>query len=290
MGLKYAAVGHITIDEFGDHLRIGGGVSYGSVFVAGLGVRATAVSRIGSDMPDELLSYLRYEGVDTSGVRRTCERTTRFVIRREKGLSCPTLLASRCSDIEVEDLSGLRVDVIHLSPVAGEVGREVVAEAIELSEVVVLDLQGVLRVFREDGVYLSGEQLHRFLGIDLAVHLNLKEAVAATGKLNSIECLKELSKYFKVVSISLGSEGALFSFPDGSLKASAPKVEALDDVGAGDVLTAALGIALARDMGPEEAARFSVASATASTLEEGPRRVEVDKISSLEGKVSLQWI
>ncbi|MEM3372531.1 MAG: hypothetical protein QXO55_07970, partial [Candidatus Korarchaeum sp.] len=72
MGLKYAAVGHITLDELGDHLRIGGGVSYGSVFVAGLGVRATAVSRIGSDMPDELLSYLRGEGVDTSGVRRTC--------------------------------------------------------------------------------------------------------------------------------------------------------------------------------------------------------------------------
>lgn len=288
--MRYAAVGHITIDEFSDHFRIGGGVSYGSVFAAGLGIQAIAISRVGYDMPSDLLSYLRDEGVDTSRVKRTCERTTRFIIRREKGFSCPTLLASRCSDMEVEDLSGLYADVIHLSPVAGEVRRDVVVEAIKLSKVVILDLQGVLRVFKENGVYLSRDSLDQFLGIDLAVHLNREEALAATGKLNSIECLEELSRYFKIVSISLGSEGALFSFPEGSLEASAPEVETLDDVGAGDVFTAALGIALARGMGPEEAARFSIASATASTLEKGPRRVRVDMIASLESKVGLQWI
>ncbi|MCS7102505.1 MAG: carbohydrate kinase family protein [Candidatus Korarchaeum sp.] len=288
--MRYAAVGHITIDDFGSQLRVGGSVSYGSTFAAGLGLQSLAVSRVGYDMSEELLRQLEREGVDTSRVKRACERTTRFVIRRGRGFSCPTLLVSKCSDIEVEDLNGLEADVIHLGPVAGEISRDVALKSIKLAYVVLLDLQGVLRVFEERGVRLSGGGLSQFLGIDLVVHLNEDEAAAATGKLDPIECLRELSKHFKVVSISLGSEGALFSFPDGSLKASVPSVEAIDDVGAGDVLTAALGIALARGLSPEDAVRFSIASSTASTLKVGPRRVESELVSYLQGKVELNWI
>ncbi|RDD53170.1 MAG: hypothetical protein BA066_05880 [Candidatus Korarchaeota archaeon NZ13-K] len=253
-------------------------------------MRALAVSRIGHDMPDDMLRTLAEEGVDLSGVRRSCERTTRFLIRRGRGPSCPTLLASRCSEMEARDLEGINADVIHLGPVAGEIGREVALEATKLSECVLLDLQGVLRVFEGDGVRLSGEGLRQFLGIDLVVHLNGEEAAAAAGKSDPLECLRTLSRHFRVVSISLGDEGALFGFPEGLIRATAPRVEAVDDVGAGDVLTAALGIALARGYGPEDAARFSVASATASTLKVGPRRVEASLISSLEGRVSLSWI
>ncbi len=288
--MKYAAVGHITIDEFEDHLRLGGSVSYGSVFASGLGIQAIAVSRIGYDMPEGLLAQLIKEGVDTSRVRRTCEKTTRFAIRRGRGFSCPTLLLSRCSEIEVSDLSDLKVDVIHLGPVAGEVGRSVALESIKLARVVMLDLQGVLRVFGGEGVSLSSEPLNDFLGLDLAVHLNREEAIAAIGNPDPIECLRELSKHFSVVSISLGSGGALFSFPEGFLRASAPAVNVLDDVGAGDVLTAALGIALARGYSPEDAARFSVASSAASTSKIGPRKVELDLINSLRERVELSWL
>lgn len=288
--MRYAVVGHITVDEFDRGARIGGSVSYGSVFAAGLGIHASAVSRIGRDMPYELLMQLEREGVDTSRVKRVCERTTRFVIRGRRDFSCPTLLAGRCSDMEVEDLSGLDAEVIHLGPVAGEISREVALESIELADVVLLDLQGVLRVFGRDGVTLSGAGLSPFLGLGLAVHLNREEAVAATGKSDPIECLRELSKHFKVVSISLGGEGALFSFPNGSLRASAPKVEVLDDIGAGDVLTAALGIALAQDLSFEDAAKFSVASAVASTLKIGPEKVERSLLASLERRVELSWL
>lgn len=286
--MRYAAVGHLTLDDFGGEIRIGGSVAYGCSFAAGLGLESLAVSRVGMDMPESHLNFLREQGVDVSRVRRSCEKTTRFLIRRGSGFTCPTLLASRCDDMMPDDLEGLEADVIHLGPVAGEVGRDVALKSTELSKVTLLDLQGVLREFTDSGVKLGRGSLDEFLSLGLVVHLNLAEALAATGAQDVIGALGVLSKQFKIVSISLGRGGAIFSFPDSLIIATSPEVNALDEVGAGDVLTAALGIALATGLGSEEAARFSVASASASTLIRGPGWVDRSMIEELERKVRIE--
>ncbi len=282
--MSYVAVGHMTIDEI-DGVRIGGSVVYGSLFAAGLGMRASVVSRVGRDFPEEFLDKLEEEGIDTSRVKRSCERTTRFSISRG---SYPLSLSSRCDDISVDDLSSLDADIIHLGPVANEIGREVAFESIKISKIVLLDLQGILRVF-DDGIRLSRGSLDEFLDLEVVVHLNDLEATAATGK-GVREALKDLSRHFPIVAITLGRDGALFSFSDAILYAEAPEVEARDDVGAGDVFSAALGIALLRGLGLEDIARFSVASATASTLYEGPSKVDESLIAELEGSVKVSWI
>ncbi len=282
--MSYVAIGHITIDEM-DRVRIGGSVVYGSLFATGLGMRASIVSRVGEDMPEEFLERLEEEGIDTSRVRRSCERTTRFSI--SKG-SYPLSLSSRCDSISVDDLSSLDADIIHLGPVANEINREVVLESIEISKIVLLDLQGILRSF-DDGIRLSRGSLDEFLDLEVVVHLNDLEAIAATGK-SVREALKELSRHFPIVAITLGKDGALFSFSEGILYAKAPEVEVKDDVGAGDVFSAALSIALFRGLELEDIARFSVASATASTLYEGPSKIDESLISELEGSVEVSWI
>jgi sugar/nucleoside kinase (ribokinase family) len=282
--MSYAAVGHITVDEI-DRVRIGGSVVYGSLFATGLGMRASIVSRVGRDMPEEFLAKLEEEGVDTSRVKRSCERTTRFSIG--KG-SYPLSLSSRCDNISIDDLSSLDADIIHLGPVANEISKDVALEAIKISRIVILDLQGILRVF-DNGIKLSRGYLDEFLDLEVVVHLNDLEAIAATGE-DVRGALKELSRHFPIVAITLGRRGALFSFPEGTLYAEAPEVDAKDEVGAGDVFSAALGIALFRGLDPEDSAKFSVASATASTLYEGPCKIDRSLINELEGSVNVTWL
>jgi 1-phosphofructokinase len=59
------------------------------------------------------------------------------------------------------------------------------------------------------------------------------------------------------VILSLGGEGALFITPEGELLASAPPVEVLSTVGAGDSLLAGYLAGLATDRGAEDCARLA---------------------------------
>ncbi len=286
--MDYVAVGHITVDELDGLTRLGGGVSYGSAFAAGLGLTAKVVSRIGRDMTDELLRPLMEAGVDLSGVRRTCERTTRFVIRL-RGSSEVSRLAYRCDPLSPSDLSGVRAGVIHLAPVAREVSREVALAAIDSGSLVLLDLQGVIRVF-DGGLELDGRLSEEFSGLDLVVHANLQEARAITGEDNPMNAAERLSSMFWISSVTLGREGAVISSPEGFVMAESPEVESTDDVGAGDVFTAALGIALWKGYSLEDVARFSVAAATASTKRKGPTPIPEEEIELLMSEVRVTWL
>ncbi len=286
--MDYVAVGHITVDELDGLTRLGGGVSYGSAFAAGLGLTAKVVSRIGRDVTDELLRPLMEAGVDLSGVRRTCERTTRFVIRL-RGSSEVSRLAYRCDPLSPSDLSGVRAGVIHLAPVAREVSREVAKAAIDSGSLVLLDLQGVIRTF-DGGLGLDGSLAGEFEGLDLVVHANLQEASAITGEDNPVNAAERLSSMFWTSSVTSGREGAVISSPEGFVVAKAPKVDSLDDVGAGDVFTAALGIALWRGYSLEDAARFSVAAAVASTRRRGPTSMPREEVESLMPEVEVSWL
>ncbi|MDK2383903.1 MAG: PfkB family carbohydrate kinase [Candidatus Korarchaeota archaeon] len=286
--MDYVAVGHITVDELDGLVRLGGGVSYGSAFAAGLGLAAKVVSRVGTDLSDELLRPLREAGVDLSGLRRACERTTRFVIRLKES-SEVSGLAYRCDPIAPSDLEGVEAGVIHLAPVAREVSREVAYAAINSGSLVLLDLQGVIRTF-DDGFGLDGTLAREFEGLDLVVHANLQEARAITGEDNPMNAAERLSSMFWMSSVTLGRRGAVISSPEGFVVARAPKVESLDDVGAGDVFTAALGIALWRGYSLEDAARFSVAAAAASTRRRGPVPVAREEVESLMPEVEVSWL
>ncbi|MCD6348108.1 MAG: carbohydrate kinase family protein [Candidatus Korarchaeota archaeon] len=289
----YAAVGHVTLDELlstSEKLRLGGSVSYGSVFAAGLGYTSIIVSRMGRDLPEDLLEYLRRSGVNTSRIKRTCERTTRFMIKLE-GASEASVLTAACDPILPEDLEGLRADVVHLGPVASEIQRETAEKALSIGNIVLLDLQGVVRSFGPDGrIELQGDRADEFSGLDLVVHANEAEARAITGVKEPIRAVERLSGMFWWASITLGRGGAVISSPEGLIVTKPPEIRHLDDVGAGDVFTAALGIALHRGYSFEDVARFATASAAASVLRRGPSAIPEDEIQDLMGQISVNWL
>lgn len=71
--------------------------------------------------------------------------------------------------------------------------------------------------------------------------------------------------------VSLGADGADLRTPDGSTRIPAPRVEAVDTVGAGDTLNGALAAALAEGRPLDDAARQAVAAASLAVTRQGAR-------------------
>ncbi len=292
MKSEYLAIGHITIDEIWERdqkreIRIGGSVTYVSFFASGLGYKVSVVTRIGKDFPKEFLDKLKDCGIDLHLQVSDCP-TTRFIIKREGHEAIS--LASLCDPIQSEDLS-LEADIIHLGPVASEIDERIVSKSLSMGNIVLLDLQGILRSFNPEGrIELRREKLDRIVGLDIVVHANEMEAKVATGEDEPLKAVEKLSDMFWLASVTLGMRGALIASSEGLIIANPPHVKGLDDVGAGDVFTAALGIALNRGDTFEDASKYAVAASSASTLYKGPSIISENKIRGLMEKVTVTWL
>lgn len=291
----YVVVGHLTIDELWSdasvELRLGGAASYGSVYVSGLGLSSAVVTKAGEDFPKQYIEFLRSAGVDLSGLSKARYPTTRFRITLRE-TSVVASMVCRSDSLLVADVAPFRGRVIHLGPVAGEISVGVVLQAKENSEILALDLQGILReVGTSGGLRLNPARLEPLRGIPLVAHANSTEAVAATGVEDPVSSAKILAKSFGIAAVTLGAEGAIVAGPEGTLRVSAVRLHnTVDDVGAGDVFTAALALALAEGDSLKDASKFASASAGASTMFQGPSKIPADLIWSLETRVNLTWI
>jgi ribokinase len=92
----------------------------------------------------------------------------------------------------------------------------------------------------------------------------------------------------KIVLMTLGSEGCLVASGSDIQRISAPRVEAVDTVGAGDAFNGALAVALAENRPLIEAASWATAAAALAVTKSGaqaalPHRQEIDSFYALAG-------
>ncbi|PAQ10074.1 ribokinase [Mesorhizobium temperatum] len=109
-------------------------------------------------------------------------------------------------------------------------------------------------------------------GLAEVLVVNQSEAKALTGQGDMAEAADALTaKGAGTVVITLGSEGCLVLGPDqgGSLRLPAPRVEALDTSGAGDVFCGCLAGGLAKGMSVTSALKFALAAAAISVTRPG---------------------
>lgn len=135
----------------------------------------------------------------------------------------------------------------------------------------------------------SGEALRRTL--DAGIYLvkpNLRELESIAGRsLSSAreqeEAARELviSGKASIVTLSLGTDGALLATETGCLRLKGPDVVPKSAVGAGDSFVAAMTLGLAQGRPREDAFAFAVAAGTATVLTMGTelcRRDDVERI------------
>ena len=94
----------------------------------------------------------------------------------------------------------------------------------------------------------------------------------------------------QMVALTLGADGALLATPYGVWRASAPAVDAVSAVGAGDSFLAAMVLGLVSGLAAEEAFRRGVAAGSAALLSPGTELCRADDVERLTREVRVEAI
>lgn len=235
-----------------------------------LGAEVKMVGAVGADdMADEALKLLQSGGVDLSQVAHVNGETTGVAL------------------IAVDATSG--ENLIIVCPGANNVLRPD-----DVADVPIEHMMGVLEV-PVPVLLAAAEKANGFVSLNLAPAMTIPDQLMTLADLVSVNETEaetygdRLMTCGALVAVSLGAEGAVL-YKDGKeiARATPPKVQVVDTVGAGDTFTAALTVALIEGKAPQDALAFAVTAGALACTRPGaqpslPHRRDVDALA-LGGK------
>ena len=268
-------VGHFTIDQITiDETRfdsiLGGPPTYSSLAAKKLGANVSVISKVGDDFPRLFIDFLRNSGIDLDGLSivKSCP-TTSFALTY-KGDERVVQLIKRCEPIYPDDVpNSIKSKAVHLGPVAGELPAETISRLSEVTELISLDPQGLVRSFNGEGIATLTTPLNIMLE-KVKIFKSSEQELMATAGVNDL--LKSVAKIRnagpEIVLITKGAhgvslflEGMQYEVP--SFKP--PKI--VDYTGAGDVFIGAFMTHYLKEDHPLWCA--AIGSAAASFVIEG---------------------
>ncbi len=122
---------------------------------------------------------------------------------------------------------------------------------------------------------------------------NRQELAALAGReirsvAEAVEAARELQRRGPLtVIVSLGAEGAVV-VSDGVLHATAPRVDAVSNVGSGDSFLAGWAVAIARGLSLEECLRLAIACGTANCLASSPGMISPEAVKQVAKNVEIR--
>ena len=250
---------------------LGGPPTYVSLAAGKLGSRVSVVSKVGEDFSDEYLTWLRFNGVDLSGLKRVKgSSTTRFILKYEKE-GRQLQLRSRAPPIDPMDIPRfLQAKAVHIAPIANEVSQEVVNELRRSTNTLSLDPQGLVRRFDKEG----NVSLKRLADLRILEQINVykssrDEIRAVTGLKDLRSAMEEGHEYGpRVVMVTMGNRGAAMLLEGSLYDVPSCKQQAIEDpTGAGDAFIGGFLAEYIRGRDPLWCA--CVGSAAASFVVEG---------------------
>ena len=282
-------VGHIVheVIRFPDRSEgpyLGGPPAYCSVAAARQGVAAALVTRIGEDMPEELLRPFAEAGVDTRGLARSGATTRTELVYRSAGAK-EILYGARADAVRAADVpTAYRgCDVVYVCTMDNDVPLDELGAVAGMGRISAIDLGGY------GGVHVSPDRRAAlrdlsFLALSAAAPFAVAKAsdedVAAifgpVGEEKAAEML--LDAGCTVVVISAGARGCFVSTRTGRWHVPPMTGRPVDATGGGDTFMAGF-LASYRETGdPLAAARWG--SATAAIVIERRGGVSVQRMPS----------
>ncbi|MEZ0113621.1 ribokinase [Catenulispora sp. EB89] len=278
-----------TVHAVGSREGIGGKGANQAVAAARLGSAVRLVAKVGGDAPDILASLAR-NGVDTALIA-TAERT-------RTGLALITVDAAGENTIVLDGGANRELTVADLPEVLAAPGDVLMAQGEIPPEVTGA---AVIRAAAQGAtVILNPAPAHAFdddvlKRVDVLVP-NLGELCALLGvpvPATSGEVAKLLADHPLPVSalvVTLGADGAIVHDQEGTAYIPAPRVTAVDTVGAGDTFCGALADSLVRGLPLRAAAERAVLAAALSVTGVGaqsamPTAAEVDLFAQQQEKI-----
>ncbi len=232
--------------------RVGGGAANTAMALARAGDRATVISAVGMDEQGvRLIATLADVGVDVDAIDRHGSETTRSVVLLESDGERTVVNLARARVPLPADLATRPAACCYVrsaDPALTEVLRQRVRHGL-----VVAHIPPLLPDFRPAQVLVGSAS-------DLDAGF-LADPYAAA--------LEVAGEPLEWVVVTHGSSGACACAVDRTIEVRAPKVEAVDTTGAGDIFAAGLVHALARGKAMEHALATAVAWGAASVTFEG---------------------
>ncbi len=271
-----ACVGHFSIDSIllprqkERVISLGGSVAYVSLAARCLGTRVAVVSKVGGDFPEDYKRKLRQEDIDLSGLSIVENaQTTSFELRYSDNLSSRVLrLKSRSPSIHAADIpKSFKAKAVHIAPIAGEIAYETVAALRNVSGILSVDPQGMLRSFDRGGKVTPCPVVDkRFLQLVDVFKSSEAEIRTLTGLSDLGTAMETVHRQgVKIVIVTRGKKGAVVSDQHKIYNIPAYKLEkAIDPTGAGDAF---IGAFLAEYIAGEDCFWSSCVGSAAASLE-----------------------
>jgi sugar/nucleoside kinase (ribokinase family) len=255
---QFVAIGHVTLDRFGEVTRPGGAALYAAVTAHRLGLSAAILTSHADDFPLERLPP-RIEVVSVPA-----PATTRFE-HRPGGAGRAMRVMATAAGLGVADVpeDWRAADIVMLGPVLAEVDPRVLTAF--AAESVGAAVQGYLR--RLD----AGGWVRARPWEDPALVLNCAQAVFLSRE--DVEGdVAEAEEWFQRVPVGVVTDGHRGAdlYVNGERYGVRPhRVREIDPTGAGDVFAAAFMVQYHREGDPWEAAAAAACAAALSVEGEG---------------------
>jgi 1D-myo-inositol 3-kinase len=249
----FVAVGHVTLDHFGDVVRPGGAALYAAIAAQRLGLSAAILTSHGPDFPLEAVpSQIEVVGLEAPV-------TTAFEHREVKGTRVLRALgAARPLTIEALPADWRPAPLVLLAPVLHEVDPALAAAFPDAA--VGAELQGWLRATGDEGViggaaWASPEAtLARLQAIFVSRHDVSGQEAQVTAWVQRVP----------LAVVTAGAAGAILYVNGDRYEVRPRRTREVDPTGAGDVFAATFLIDYDRHGDPWEAAEAATCAAALS--------------------------
>ena len=254
----FIAIGHVTLDRFGDAVRPGGAALYAAVAVDRLGLSAGILTSHADDFPLELLPS-RIELVTVPAAA-----TTVFEHEQQAGERRLRVRAT-AQPLGVDDLpeDWRDADLVLLAPVINEVDAELAAAFEDAT--VAAEAQGWLRDVARDGTVAP-----RAWPSPKGVLSHLQALfLSGTDVRGQEAAMTEWVQRVPVAAVTAGARGALLYVNGDRYEVPARPARQVDPTGAGDVFAATWLVRYHASGDPWDAAEAAACAASLAVEGEG---------------------
>jgi 1D-myo-inositol 3-kinase len=249
----FIAIGHVTLDRFGDEVRPGGAALYAAIAADRLGLSAGILTSHAADFPLELVPP-RIEVVSVPAPATTVfEHTHTDGDRRLRVHSVASPLAEAAVPEDWRD-----AELVLLAPVMNEVDPQLAVAFGDAS--VAAEGQGWLRGLGRDGAVRSV----RWDAAPQTLRTLQALFLSATDVRGQEPAMTEWVQRVPIAVVTAGSEGALLYVNGDRYEVPPRPAREVDPTGAGDVFAAVFLARYRRDGDPWEAAEAATCAASLS--------------------------
>jgi len=243
--VDYLLIGHLTVDETPAGPRLGGTVTYSALMAQALGLRVGIVTSWGAELSLDPLNHIPVASFPT-------DRSTTFenIYTKEGRIQFLKHTAPALDFYHVPE-PWRQAGIVHLAPVAQEVEPGLVRSF--PSGLIGVTPQGWLRGWTKDGRVFKSEWPEASFVLP-----RVGAAVLSVEDLEKDERrIDEMAALCHVLAVTEGNQGARLYWNGDVRRFRPPRVEVVDETGAGDIFAACFFARLSTTRDPWEAARFA---------------------------------